>query len=199
LPPSYSDEAAAPLLCAGLIGYRSLRMAQDAQRVGMYGFGAAAHLVAQVALAQGRQVFAFTRPGDDTAQQFARSLGVQWAGGSDEVAPVLLDAALLFAPVGALVPAALAALDKGGIVICGGIHMSAIPEFSYDLLWQERRIGSVANLTRADATEFMALAAKTPLQTRTTPYPLERANDALDDLRSGRLSGAAVLIPGMAA
>jgi propanol-preferring alcohol dehydrogenase len=199
LPPSYSDEAAAPLLCAGLIGYRSLRMAQDAQRVGMYGFGAAAHLVAQVALAQGRQVFAFTRPGDDTAQQFARSLGVHWAGGSDEAAPVLLDAALLFAPVGALVPTALAALDKGGIAICGGIHMSDIPAFSYDLLWEERRICSVANLTRADATEFMALAAKTPLQTRTTPYPLERANDALDDLRSGRLSGAAVLIPGMAA
>lgn len=195
LPPSYSDEAAAPLLCAGLIGYRTLHMAGDAQRVGIYGFGAAAHLVAQVALAQGREVFAFTRPGDDAAQRFALSLGVQWAGGSDQAPPKRLDAALVFAPVGALVPAALAALDKGGIVVCGGIHMSDIPAFTYRLLWEERRIASVANLTREDAAEFMALAAKVPLVTHTTPYPLERANDALNDLRSGRLTGAAVLIP----
>jgi propanol-preferring alcohol dehydrogenase len=195
LPPSYSDEAAAPLLCAGLIGYRALRTAGDARRLGIYGFGAAAHLVAQVALAQGREVFAFARPGDDAAQRFARGLGVQWAGGSDETPPARLDAALVFAPVGALVPAALAALDKGGIVVCGGIHMSNIPSFAYRLLWEERRIASVANLTRDDATEFMALAAQTPLVTHTTPYPLERANYALDDLRSGRLTGAAVLIP----
>lgn len=194
LPSGYSDEAAAPLLCAGLIGYRSLRMAGEARRLGIYGFGAAAHIVAQVALAQGREVFAFTRPGDAAAQNFARGLGAQWAGGSDETPPAPLDAALLFAPVGALVPAALRALDKGGTVVCGGIHMSDIPSFGYDLLWNERRICSVANLTRADALEFLALAHEFRLATHTTPYPLENANQALDDLRCGRLTGAAVLV-----
>jgi len=195
IPPTYTDQAAAPLLCAGLIGYRTLRMAGDAQRIGIYGFGAAAHLVAQIALAQGREVFAFTRPGDQAAAQLAREVGVHWAGSSDTRPPHALDAALLFAPVGALIPLALAALDKGGIVVCGGIHMSEIPAFSYDLLWQERRICSVANLTRSDAHEFMALAAGLHLQVHTRAYPLARANDALSDLRRGNLSGAAVLIP----
>ena len=195
LPAGYSDEAAAPLLCAGLIGYRSLRAAGDAKKLGIYGFGAAAHLVAQIALAQGREVYALTRPGDNAAQHFARELGVSWAGGSDTVPPATLDAALLFAPVGALVPAALAAVDKGGVVVCGGIHMSTIPAFSYDLLWQERRIVSIANLTRADAHAFMALAGRLPLKTYTTAYPLAQANVALGDLRSGRLTGAAVLMP----
>jgi propanol-preferring alcohol dehydrogenase len=165
-----------------------------AHRIGLYGFGAAAHIVAQIARAQEREVFAFTRPGDHAAQAFARQLGARWAGGSDDAAPVPLDAALLFAPVGALVPLALRSIDKGGIVVCAGIHMSDIPSFRYDLLWQERRIASVANLTRADGIEFMQLAGTLPLQTHTTPYPLERANDALDDLRRGRLIGAAVLI-----
>jgi len=193
LPRQYSDVEAAPLLCAGLIGYRSLAMAGDAQRIGIYGFGAAAHIVAQVARHQGRTVYAFTRPGDAAAQQFARRLGAAWAGGSDERAPEELDAALLFAPVGALVPAALRALTKGGTVVCGGIHMSDIPSFPYAWLWEERRIVSVANLTREDGATFMAIAARHKLEIETTPYPLARANEALADLREGRLTGAAVL------
>ena len=193
LPRQYSDVEAAPLLCAGLIGYRSLAMAGDARRIGIYGFGAAAHIVAQVARHQGRTVYAFTRPGDTAAQQFARRLGVTWAGGSDERAPEELDAALLFAPVGALVPAALRALTKGGTVVCGGIHMSDIPSFPYAWLWEERRIVSVANLTREDGATFMAIAARHKLEIETTPYPLARANEALADLREGRLTGAAVL------
>ncbi|MCP3725239.1 zinc-dependent alcohol dehydrogenase family protein [Paraburkholderia sp. CNPSo 3272] len=193
LPRQYSDVEAAPLLCAGLIGYRSLAMAGDARRIGIYGFGAAAHIVAQVACRQGRTVYAFTRPGDAAAQQFARRLGAAWAGGSDERAPEELDAALLFAPVGALVPAALRALAKGGTVVCGGIHMSDIPSFPYAWLWEERRIVSVANLTREDGTTFMAIAARHKLEIETTPYPLARANEALADLREGRLTGAAVL------
>src|SRR5499427_2599459 len=168
----YGDVEAAPLMCAGLIGYRTLRMAGDARLIGIYGFGAAAHIVAQVAPYQGRRVFAFTRPGDCSAQDFARSLGAEWAGGSDEPPPEPLDAALIFAPVGALVPTALAATRKGGIVVCGGIHMSDIPSFSYDILWGEREIASVANLTRQDAREFMALAAKIPIQTTVQPHPL---------------------------
>ncbi|CAD6555005.1 putative alcohol dehydrogenase AdhA [Paraburkholderia hiiakae] len=193
LPRQYSDVEAAPLLCAGLIGYRSLAMAGDGRRIGIYGFGAAAHIVAQVARHQGRTVYAFTRPGDTAAQQFARRLGATWAGGSDERAPEELDAALLFAPVGALVPAALRALTKGGTVVCGGIHMSDIPSFPYAWLWEERRIVSVANLTREDGATFMAIAARHKLEIETTPYPLARANDALADLREGRLTGAAVL------
>ncbi|HKT92557.1 MAG TPA: zinc-dependent alcohol dehydrogenase family protein [Paraburkholderia sp.] len=193
LPRQYSDVEAAPLLCAGLIGYRSLAMAGDARRIGIYGFGAAAHIVAQVARHQGRTVYAFTRPGDTAAQQFARRLGATWAGGSDERAPEELDAALLFAPVGALVPAALRALTKGGTVVCGGIHMSDIPSFPYAWLWEERRIVSVANLTREDGATFMAIAARHKLEIETTPYPLARANEALADLREGRLTGAAVL------
>ncbi|RAR67834.1 propanol-preferring alcohol dehydrogenase [Paraburkholderia unamae] len=193
LPRQYSDVEAAPLLCAGLIGYRSLAMAGDAKRIGIYGFGAAAHIVAQVARHEGRTVYAFTRPGDTAAQQFARRLGAEWAGGSDERAPEELDAALLFAPVGALVPAALRALTKGGIVVCGGIHMSDIPSFPYAWLWEERRIVSVANLTREDGATFMAIAARHKLEIETTPYPLARANEALADLREGRLTGAAVL------
>ncbi|HTR07089.1 MAG TPA: zinc-dependent alcohol dehydrogenase family protein [Paraburkholderia sp.] len=193
LPRQYSDIEAAPLLCAGLIGYRSLAMAGDAARIGIYGFGAAAHIVAQVARHQGRTVYAFTRPGDTAAQQFARRLGAAWAGGSDEHAPEALDAALLFAPVGALVPAALRALTKGGTVVCGGIHMSDIPSFPYAWLWEERRIVSVANLTREDGATFMAIAARNKLEIETTAYPLARANEALADLREGRLTGAAVL------
>jgi propanol-preferring alcohol dehydrogenase len=193
LPRQYSDVQAAPLLCAGLIGYRSLVLAGDAPRIGLYGFGAAAHIVAQVARHQGRTVYAFTRPGDEAAQRFARRLGVAWAGGSDEAPPEPLDTALLFAPVGALVPAALRALTKGGTVVCGGIHMSDIPSFPYAWLWEERRIVSVANLTRDDGTTFMAIAARHTLKIETTAYPLARANDALADLRAGRLTGAAVL------
>lgn len=193
LDPSYSDLEAAPLLCAGLIGYRSLVMAGESGDLGIYGFGAAAHIVAQVALWQGRRVFAFTRPGDSAAQTFARELGVDWAGGSDQPPPRRLDAAIIFAPVGALVPTALAAVRKGGVVVCGGIHMSDVPSFPYSLLWGERVLRSVANLTRRDAAEFLALAPRVPVRTRTVTYPLERANDALDDLRTGRLSGAAVL------
>lgn len=186
----------APLLCAGLIGWRTLRMAgDDAIKLGLYGFGAAAHLVAQVAVRQGRSAYAFTRPGDTRAQAFARSLGATWAGGSDESPPELLDAAIIFAPVGPLVPMALRAVRKGGRVVCGGIHMSDIPSFPYRLLWEERQLLSVANLTRADAAEFLQLAASTPLQVRTTSYPLAHANDALADLRAGRLEGAAVLVP----
>lgn len=193
VPSRYDDIHAAPLLCAGLIGYRTLKMAGAARRIGLYGFGAAAHLVAQVARFQGRTVYAFTRAGDAAAQQLARRLGAAWAGGSDEAAPEPLDAALIFASVGALVPAALAAVAKGGIVVCGGIHMSDIPSFSYDLLWGERRIVSVANLTRDDAAEFMRIANDVQLDVEATPYPLAQANQALDDLRAGRLTGAAVL------
>ncbi len=189
-------EHAAPLLCAGLIGWRCLRAAgDDAVDLGFYGFGAAAHLLAQVARHQGRRVYAFTRPGDAAAQSLARSLGAVWAGGSDETAPQPLDAAIIFAPVGALVPAALAAVRKAGRVVCGGIHMSDIPSFPYALLWHEREIVSVANLTRADGREFFALAAQVPLEVHTARYPLAGANDALADLRSGRIQGAAVLVP----
>ncbi|WP_454767167.1 zinc-dependent alcohol dehydrogenase family protein [Cupriavidus campinensis] len=193
LPDGYDDEHAAPLLCAGLIGYRTLRMAGDAQRLGIYGFGAAAHLVTQIAVAQGRQVYAFTRPGDTAAGQLAMAVGATWAGASDEAPPVTLDAALLFAPVGALVPLALGAVAKGGTVVCGGIHMSDIPRFPYRLLWEERRIVSVANLTREDGQALMRIAATTPLHVHTTPYPLAEANTALGDLRDGTLTGAAVL------
>ncbi|MET3215723.1 UNVERIFIED_ORG: propanol-preferring alcohol dehydrogenase [Burkholderia territorii] len=193
LPQRYSDLEAAPLLCAGLIGYRTLRMAGDARRIGIYGFGAAAHLVAQVAHVEGRKVFALTKPGDTAAQQLALSLGAAWAGGSDETPPETLDAALIFAPAGALVPAALRAVGKGGIVVCGGIHMSDIPSFPYAWLWGERRIASVANLTRADAVEFMRIAAAMPLRVEAVRYALTDANRALDDLRMGRVSGAAVL------
>ncbi|HLX01688.1 MAG TPA: zinc-dependent alcohol dehydrogenase family protein [Trinickia sp.] len=193
LPQRYSDVEAAPLLCAGLIGYRTLAMAGDAQRIGIYGFGAAAHIVAQVARHQGRDVYAFTRPGATASQQFARQLGARWAGGSDENPPAALDAALIFAPAGSLIPAALRAVAKGGIVVCGGIHMSDIPSFPYSLLWEERRVVSVANLTRADGQAFMKLAEATPLQITTSPYPLAEANRALNDLRNGALVGAAVL------
>jgi propanol-preferring alcohol dehydrogenase len=195
LPANIADEAAAPLLCAGLIGYRTLRLAGDAERVGLYGFGAAAHLVAQVARHQGRRVFAFTRPGDAAAQAFARELGATWAGDSTAAPPEPLDAALLFAPIGDLVPLALRAVEPGGVVVCGGIHMSDIPSFPYDLLWHERVLRSVANLTRQDGRDFLALAATMPLRTETHPYALARANDALDDLRHGRFTGAAVLSP----
>jgi propanol-preferring alcohol dehydrogenase len=195
LPDGMDDAAIAPLLCAGLIGWRSYRMAGDGQAIGLYGFGAAAHILAQVAVWQGRRVYAFTRGGDDAAQTFARSLGAVWAGGSGEVPPEPLDAAIIFAPVGALVPAALKAVKKGGRVVCGGIHMSDIPGFPYRLLWEERQIVSVANLTRADAREFLAVAPQAGVQTEIVRYPLARANEALADLRDGRLQGAAVLIP----
>jgi propanol-preferring alcohol dehydrogenase len=193
LPDSYDDLHAAPLLCAGLIGYRALRLADDAQRVGLYGFGDSAHIIAQVARYQGRRVFAFTSPGDLKKQQFARSLGAEWAGDSLAAPPEPLDAALIFAPVGALVPAALKALDRGGIVVCAGIHMSDIPSFSYDLLWMERQIRSVANLTRRDGEEFLEIAPRVPVRTEVHPYPLAEANAALDDLAHGRFEGAAVL------
>ena len=194
----YTDAEAAPLLCAGLIGYRALRMAGDARRLGLYGFGAAAHIVAQVARHQGREVYAFTRAGDDRAQDFARELGAVWAGASDHRPPEPLDAAIIFAPVGALVPAALEAVDKGGTVVCAGIHMSDIPSFPYRILWQERRICSVANLTRRDGEEFLALAPKVPVRTQVELFPLDQANDALDRLRDGRITGAAVLTLRMA-
>jgi propanol-preferring alcohol dehydrogenase len=193
IPDSYDDSAAAPLLCAGLIGYRSLRMAGDAEHIGVYGFGAAAHIVSQVARFEGRRVYAFVRPGDEAARAFALSLGVEWAGDSDQPAPQPLDAAIIFAPVGALVPAALRAVAKGGAVICGGIHMSAIPSFPYELLWGERSVRSVANLTRRDGEEFLALAPRVPVRTRVSVYALERAGEALADLEQGRLQGAAVL------
>jgi propanol-preferring alcohol dehydrogenase len=193
LPARFDDREAAPLLCAGLIGYRTLRMAGDAARVGIYGFGAAAHLVAQVARHEGRTLFAFTRPGDTEAQSLALRLGASWAGDSTQSPPELLDAALIFAPVGALVVSALRALDRGGVVVCGGIHMSDIPSFPYELLWEERAVRSVANLTRRDGEEFFALVKDMPLEIATQGYALERANDALDDLRAGRVSGAAVL------
>jgi propanol-preferring alcohol dehydrogenase len=189
------DAALAPLLCAGFIGYRSYRMAGDAASLGIYGFGAAAHILAQLARHEGRRVFGFTRPGDAKAQSFARSLGAVWAGGSDEMAPEPLDAAIIFAPIGALIPIALRAVRKGGRVVCGGIHMSAIPSFAYRLLWEEREIVSVANLTRNDAREFLALAREAGIQTEVVRYPLVQANEALADLREGRLTGAAVLIP----
>jgi alcohol dehydrogenase, propanol-preferring len=194
-----SDEldpvAAAPLLCAGLIGWRSLKMAGEGRTIGIYGFGAAAHIIAQVCRWQGRRVFAFTRAGDAAGQAFARSMGAEWAGGSDDTPPAPLDAAILFAPVGALVPGALAAVRKGGRVVCGGIHMSDIPSFPYRLLWEERSVASVANLTRADGREFLALAPEAKVRTTTTPYALDKANEALDDLRNGRLEGAAVITP----
>jgi propanol-preferring alcohol dehydrogenase len=185
----------APLLCAGLIGWRSLKKAGEGKRIGLYGFGAAAHIIAQVCVWQGREVHAFTRPGDKEAQRFASELGAVWAGGSDEMPPVALDAAIIFAPVGALVPAALRAVRKGGRVVCGGIHMSDIPSMPYSLLWEERELVSVANLTRKDAEEFFPLARKAGVRTHTRRYPLDRANEALANLREGRLSGAAVLAP----
>jgi len=190
-----TDAALAPLLCAGLIGWRSLVMAGDAPALGLYGFGAAAHIVAQVARSQGRSVFAFTRPGDVASQQFARRLGAVWAGDSDQPPPQPLDAAILYATVGALVPLALKAVRKGGRVVCGGIHMSDIPSLPYELLWGERQLMSVANLTRADGQEFLSLAPKIGIETHVTTYPLRRANEALADLRAGRFEGAAVLIP----
>jgi propanol-preferring alcohol dehydrogenase len=193
IPDGYPDLQAAPLLCAGLIGYRALTMCGDAARLGLYGFGAAAHILCQVATWQGRRVFAVTRPGDVAAQEFARELGAVWAGGSDDVPPEPLDAAIIFAPDGALVPLALRALAPGGTVVCGGIHMSEIPAFDYELLWHERGVRSVANLTRRDGEEFLALAPQVPVRTHVTSYPLQSANAALDDLRHGRFTGAAVL------
>ncbi len=194
LPNEYDDVGAAPLLCAGLLGYRSLRKAGDAHRLGIYGFGNAAHLIAQIALYQGREVFAFTRPGDKAGQESARKLGTKWAGGSDETPPEKLDAAIIFAPVGTLVPTALRALAKGGIVICGGIHMSDIPSFPYFDLWGERTICSVANLTRRDGEEFLEIAPRVPVRTETETFRLEEANTALDRFRSGNLNGSAVLV-----
>jgi len=193
LPDGYSDLAAAPLLCAGLVGYRSLVAAGDAVRLGLYGFGAAAHIVAQVARHQGRRVFAFTRPRDDDAQRFARTLGAEWAGGSEAPPPEPLDAAIIFAPVGSLVPTALRAVTRGGTVVCAGIHMSEIPAFPYEILWGERVVRSVANLTRRDGAEFLKLAPSVPVRTTVEPFPLERANEALARLRQGSLRGAAVL------
>ncbi|MEO6562485.1 MAG: zinc-dependent alcohol dehydrogenase family protein [Nitrosospira sp.] len=195
IPDNYSDVEAAPLLCAGLIGYRALKMAGDAERIGIYGFGAAAHIVAQLLRYQGKKLFAFTRAGDTAAQDFAGRMGAMWVGGSDTIPPEELDAAIIFAPIGALVPAALRAIRPGGIVICGGIHMSDIPAFPYDILWREKRLVSVANLTRRDAEEFLALAPKVPIRVRTESLPLSQANTALTRLREGKLTGAAVLIP----
>ena len=198
LPDRYNDVDVAPLLCAGMLGYRSYRKTGDAHRLGIYGFGAAAHLIAQVAVYEGREVFAFTRPGDNEGQAFALSLGAKWAGGSDKMPPEKLDAAIIFAPVGALVPAALRAIVKGGSVVCGGIHMSDIPSFPYVDLWGERAICSVANLTRRDGKEFLEIAPRVPVKTQTERFPLEEANTALDRLRSGKLNGAAVLMIGSA-
>jgi propanol-preferring alcohol dehydrogenase len=195
LPEGYTDAEAAPLLCAGLIGYRAFRMTGDGTRLGLYGFGAAAHIIAQVAVHGGREVYAFTSPGDTAAQELARSLGAAWAGASTEAPPEPMDAAIIFAPVGALVPEALSRVAPGGIVVCAGIHMSDIPAFPYRLLWEERVLRSVANLTRQDAREFLALAPKVPVKTRVQTYPLGDANRALDDLRGGRVTGAAVLVP----
>lgn len=195
LPAVYPADQAAPLLCAGLIGFRSLRFCGDAHRIGLYGFGAAAHILVQVARWQGREVYALTRPGDTIAQDFARELGATWAGPSDVRPPAPLDAAIIFAPDGALVPLALQALAPGGCVVCGGIHMSDIPSFAYRDLWGERSVRSVANLTREDGREFLELAPRVPVETHVTSYPLKRANDALTDLRAGRFSGAAVLVP----
>jgi propanol-preferring alcohol dehydrogenase len=195
VPDRFTDEEAAPLLCAGLIGYRALKIAGDAERIGLYGFGAAAHIIAQVAAWQGRRLFAFTREGDSESQQLARSLGCAWAGSSTEASPEALDAAIIFAPVGSLVPQALRQVRKGGRVICAGIHMSDIPSFPYEILWGERSILSVANLTRADGHEFMRIAAEAPIKTQTTAFPLNEANEALRRLRAGEVNGAAVLIP----
>ncbi len=194
IPAEYDAAEAAPLMCAGLIGYRTLRKAGDAEKVGIYGFGAAAHIVAQVAVYEGRELYAFTRPGDRPAQEFARSLGVVWAGDSDDPPPTLLDAVLIFAPVGPLVPMALRAVRKGGVVVCGGIHMSDIPAFPYALLWGERTLVSVANLTRRDGEEFMKLAPRVPVRTSVERFPLGAANQALERLRDGTISGAAVLV-----
>lgn len=193
IPEGYSDVQAAPLMCAGLIGYRSLRMAGEGRRLGVYGFGAAAHVLAQVARHQGRRVFAFTRPGDSGAQQFARRMGAEWAGGSDTLPPEPLDAAILFAPVGALVPQALRAVDKGGVVVCGGIHMSDVPSFPYASLWQERVVRSVANHTRQDALDFLALVPHVAIRSEVEVFPLSAANEALSAVREGRIHGAAVL------
>ena len=195
LPDGYTDAEAAPLLCAGLIGYRALVMADDARRLGIYGFGAAAHIVAQVARFQGRQIFAFTRPGDEAGKQFARELGAVWTGDSDTTPPEPLDAAIIFAPVGALVPLALRALAKGGTVVCAGIHMSDIPAFPYEILWGERSIKSVANLTRRDGEEFLRIAPQVPVKTAVEIFDLVQANDALQRLREGHITGAAVLVP----
>jgi len=194
IPEGYPDLQAAPLLCAGLIGYRCLRMCGDAERIGLYGFGASAHIVCQMARWQGRRVFAFTRPGDTAGQAFARELGALWAGDTSQRPPEPLSAAIIFAPAGELVPVALEALDPGGVVVCAGIHMSPIPSFDYELLWHERGIRSVANLTRRDGHEFLELAPQVPIATHVNPYPLEAANDALEDLRAGKFSGAAVLV-----
>ena len=194
LPAEYNDAEAAPLLCAGLIGYRALRMAGEAQRLGIYGFGAAAHIITQVARHLGREVYAFTRPGDRAGQDFARECGAHWAGGSDQTPPVSLDAAVLFAPVGALVPAALSAIGKGGTVVCAGIHMSDIPAFPYALLWGERAVRSVANLTRQDGVDFLALAPQVPVRSAVETFALQEANAAIDRLRSGEVRGAAVLV-----
>jgi propanol-preferring alcohol dehydrogenase len=195
LPEEFSDLEVAPLLCAGLIGYRTLRLAGDAERLGIYGFGDAAHILTQVARWQGRRVFAFTRAGDEDAQAFARELGAEWAGASEDSPPEELDAALIFAPVGELVPLALRALAPGGTVVCGGIHMSDIPSFPYELLWRERTLRSVANLTRQDAVEFLDLAPRVPVRTAVTEYRLEDTGQALEDLRAGRFRGAAVVVP----
>jgi propanol-preferring alcohol dehydrogenase len=195
IPASYSNEQAAPLMCAGLIGYRALRMCGDARRIGFYGFGDSAHILAQVCRWQGRSVYAFTRPGDDTTQDFARELGAVWAGGSEESPPERLEAAIIFAPVGSLVPLALRALAPGGTVVCAGIHMSDIPAFPYSILWQERAIRSVANLTRLDGQEMLALAPQVPVSSHVSTYELEDTNSALDDLRAGRFTGAAVIVP----
>ncbi len=194
IPPGYPDLQAAPLFCAGLIGYRSLCMAGDGERLGFYGFGAAAHILIQVDRHQGRQVYAFTRRGDDAGQAFARRLGAVWAGAADELPPEELDAAIIFAPAGELVPAALRATCRGGIVVCAGIYMSDIPSFPYSILWEERQLRSVANLTRQDGIDFLKLAPEVPVRTEVTPYPLEKANEALDDLRHGRFKGAAVVV-----
>jgi alcohol dehydrogenase, propanol-preferring len=196
IPEGFPDLRAAPLLCAGLIGHRSLRFAGDAERLGLYGFGASAHIVAQVAAHEGRRIFAFTSPRDDEAQEFARELGAEWAGSSEEAPPEQLDAAIIFAPVGALVPAALRAVARGGTVVCAGIHMSDIPTFPYEILWGERSVISVANLTRQDGLDFLALASKVPVRTEVVPFPLEEANEALAALRGGRVRGAAVLVVG---
>lgn len=195
IPDGYSDLEAAPLLCAGLIGYRALKMTGNAERVGIYGFGAAAHIAAQILHYQGRKLFAFTRPGDAAAQEFAGRMGAAWAGSSDTIPPEELDAAIIFAPVGALVPTALRAVCPGGIVVCGGIHMSDIPTFPYDILWREKRLVSVANLTRQDAEEFLKLAPQVPIHVTTESFPLNEANAALTRLREGKLTGAAVLVP----
>ena len=195
LPDELSAEQAAPLLCGGLIGYRALRFTGDAATLGLFGFGSAAHMICQVAVHQGREVYAFTRPGDERTQEFAKSLGATWAGGTDEIAPVQLDAAIIFAPAGELVPGALKLLAPGGTVVCAGIHMSDIPSFPYEDLWHERTIRSVANLTRRDGEEFIALAPKVPVRTTITKYPLEQAETALADLRAGRFEGTAVIVP----